>query len=466
MVHLILVSHHPALAQALAELAAQVSADPATIHTAAGIDDADNPIGTDAVRIMNAIDAADNPDGILILVDLGSAILSAQTALDLVDPDVAARCRIAAAPFVEGALSAAVAAASGADLATVTREAEGALLAKQLALGVTTSVLATAAAPAGEAATITLTNPHGLHARPAARLVAALAPFAASLTLVKDGQSADPRSLNQLTALQARRGDSLTLYADGADSTAALAAFRDLAAAQFGDIPDHPRIDAGPPLAHAIPVLPPHIRAPLYRYPGRLVFYRSSDDREFFSSLVTTYRHHLGRLQEHISACYGADAGDIFAAQQQLLDELAANTLARPETDILAAWCAETADAVAQMQALADPYLRARALDIADIADGVLAVQSMTTPVKYPRDKPFILVAPDLYPEVAATLPDNCVAVVLAAGDANSHSAILCRHAARPLYIQAGEDVLTLPNGTLLTITPDGTLNPQPQEQP
>ena len=466
MVHLILVSHHPALAQALAELAAQVSADPATIHTAAGIDDADNPIGTDAVRIMNAIDAADNPDGILILVDLGSAILSAQTALDLVDPDVAARCRIAAAPFVEGALSAAVAAASGADLATVAREAEGALLAKQLALGVTTPVLATAAVPAGEAATITLTNPHGLHARPAARLVAALAPFAASLTLVKDGQSADPRSLNQLTALQARRGDSLTLYADGADSAAALAAFRDLAAAQFGDIPDHPRIDAGPPLAHAIPVLPPHIRAPLYRYPGRLVFYRSSDDREFFSSLVTTYRHHLGRLQEHISACYGADAGDIFAAQQQLLDELAANTLARPETDILAAWCAETTDAVAQMQALADPYLRARALDIADIADGVLAVQSMTTPVKYPRDKPFILVAPDLYPEVAATLPDNCVAVVLAAGDANSHSAILCRHAARPLYIQAGEDVLTLPNGTLLTITPDGTLNPQPQEQP
>ena len=466
MVHLILVSHHPALAQALAELAAQVSADPATIHTAAGIDDADNPIGTDAVRIMNAIAAADNPDGILILVDLGSAILSAQTALDLVDPDVAARCRIAAAPFVEGALSAAVAAASGADLATVAREAEGALLAKQLALGVTTPVLATATVPAGDAATITLTNPHGLHARPAARLVAALAPFAASLTLVKDGQSADPRSLNQLTALQARQGDSLTLYADGTDSAAALAAFRDLAAAYFGDIPDHPRIDAGPPLAHAIPVLPPHIRAPLYRYPGRLVFYRSSDDREFFSSLVTTYRHHLGRLQEHISACYGADAGDIFAAQQQLLDELAANTLARPETDILAAWCAETADAVAQMQALADPYLRARALDIADIADGVLAVQSMTTPVKYPWDKPFILVAPDLYPEVAATLPDNCVAVVLAAGDANSHSAILCRHAARPLYIQAGEDVLTLPNGTLLTIAPDGTLNPQPQEQP
>ena len=466
MVHLILVSHHPTLAQALAELAAQVSADPATIHTAAGIDDADNPIGTDAVRIMAAIDAADNPDGILILVDLGSAILSAQTALDLVDPDVAARCRIAAAPFVEGALSAAVAAASGADLVTVAHEAEGALLAKQLALGVTTPVLATAAVPAGDAATITLTNPHGLHARPAARLVAALAPFAASLTLVKDGQSADPRSLNQLTALQARRGDSLTLYADGADSAAALAAFRDLAAAQFGDIPDRPRIDAGPPLAHAIPVLPPHIRAPLYRYPGRLVFYRSSDDREFFSSLVTTYRHHLGRLQEHISACYGADAGDIFAAQQQLLDELAANTLALLETHILAAWCSLTTAAVAQLLALADPHLPAPAPHIADIADGVLAVQSMTTPVKYPRDKPFILVAPDLYPEVAATLPDNCVAVVLAAGDANSHSAILCRHAARPLYIQAGEDVLTLPNGTLLTITPDGTLNPQPQEQP
>ena len=136
MIHLIIVSHHPDIARGIAALAAQMSAAPETIHTAAGIDDADNPIGTDAVRIMQAILDADNPDGILILVDLGSAILSAQTALDLLDdPALAARCRISAAPLVEGAISAAVAASSGADLAAVAREATQALAAKQAALG-------------------------------------------------------------------------------------------------------------------------------------------------------------------------------------------------------------------------------------------------------------------------------------------------------------------------------------------
>lgn len=446
MVHLILVSHHPALAQALAELAAQVSADPATLHTAAGIDDADNPIGTDAVRIMAAIDAADNSDGILILVDLGSAILSAQTALELVDPDVAARCRIAAAPFVEGALSAAVAAASGADLATVAREAEGALLAKQQALGVTTPVLATATVPAGDAATITLTNPHGLHARPAARLVAALAPFAASLTLVKDGQSADPRSLNQLTALHARQGDSLTLYADGADSAAALAAFRDLAAAHFGDsMTETPNLPTAPISAALYHDRPPAIPADLRA------------DRAAFTAAVDAWRAHLGDLRKYTSARYGDDVGDIFAAQQQLLDELAANTLARAENETVAAWRAETAAAIAQFAAIRDPYLRARVLDFADIADGVLASLAHLPPPPYPEDSPFILAAARLYPSAAAVLPDNCVAVILDEDDSHSHSAILCRHAARPLL--SGIDT-SAPDGIVLT------LNPQPQEQP
>ena len=80
MIHLIIVSHHPDIARGIAALAAQMSAAPETIHTAAGIDDADNPVGTDAVRIMQAILDADNPDGILILVDLGSAILASRSA--------------------------------------------------------------------------------------------------------------------------------------------------------------------------------------------------------------------------------------------------------------------------------------------------------------------------------------------------------------------------------------------------
>ena len=114
-------------------------------------------------------------------------------------------------------------------------------------------------------------------------------------------------------------------------------------------------------------------------------------------------------------------------------------------------------DRPAQFAAIRDPYLRARVLDFADIADGVLASLAHLPPPPYPEDSPFILAAARLYPSAAAVLPDNCVAVILDEDDSHSHSAILCRHAARPLL--SGIDT-SAPDGTVLT------LNPQPQEQP
>ena len=87
----------------------------------------------------------------------------------------------------------------------------------------------------GKSATWTVQNPHGLHARPAARLVEALAPFKAELVLEKQGQCVDPRSLNQLALLQVRHGDTIRLIADGAQADEALAAFKALAEQHFGE---------------------------------------------------------------------------------------------------------------------------------------------------------------------------------------------------------------------------------------
>ena len=419
MIHLILVSHHPDIARGIAALAAQMSAAPETIHTAAGIDDADNPVGTDAVRIMQTLLEADNPDGILILVDLGSAILSAQTALDLLDdPALAARCRISAAPLVEGAISAAVAASSGADLETVAREATQALAAKQAALGESAPASATpVVAPSGDSTTITLTNRDGLHARPAARLAAALTPYRARLILTCGDKQADGKSLNQLALLQARHGDRLTLHADGDDAAAALQTFRELAAANFGDART----------LHA--------------------------DRAAFSEAVTAVAARLETLQNKITARLGAPAGDIFAAHAQLLAELAEATLAHDAANYAPVWQEETAQAAVALAALPDPYLRARAADIHDLAQQVLALLADAPEAAMPDNAPFILVARDLYPLRAATLPANCLAVVLADGDPHSHAALLCQAAQRPYYSGAGDAVLTLTDGAHIQIT-------------
>ena len=453
MIHLILVSHHPDIARGIAALAAQMSAAPETIHTAAGIDDADNPVGTDAVRIMQTLLEADNPDGILILVDLGSAILSAQTALDLLDdPALAARCRISAAPLVEGAISAAVAASSGADLETVAREATQALAAKQAALGESAPASATpVVAPSGDSATITLTNRDGLHARPAARLAAALTPYRARLILTCGDKQADGKSLNQLALLQARHGDRLTLHADGDDAAAALQTFRELAATNFGDPPDS---GDGPLLARATPATAAHIRAAVWRCdPPQHDARTLHADRAAFSEAVTAVAARLTTLQHAISARLGAPAGDIFAAHAQLLAELAEATLAHDAANYAPVWQEETAQAAVALAALPDPYLRARAADIHDLAQQVLALLADAPEAAMPDNAPFILVARDLYPLRAATLPANCLAVVLADGDPHSHAALLCQAAQRPYYSGAGDAVLTLTDGAHIQIT-------------
>ena len=453
MIHLILVSHHPDIARGIAALAAQMSAAPETIHTAAGIDDPDNPVGTDAVRIMQTLLEADNPDGILILVDLGSAILSAQTALDLLDdPALAARCRISAAPLVEGAISAAVAASSGADLETVAREATQALAAKQAALGESAPASATpVVAPSGDSTTITLTNRDGLHARPAARLVAALTPYRARLVLTCGDKQADGKSLNQLALLQARHGDRLTLHADGDDAAAALQTFRELAAANFGDPADS---GDGQLLARATPATAATIRAAVWRCdPPQHDARTLHADRAAFDEAVATVAARLTTLQHAISARLGADAGDIFAAHAQLLAELTEATLAHDAANYAPVWQEETAQAAVALTALPDPYLRARAADIHDLAQQVLALLADAPEAAMPDNAPFILVARDLYPLRAATLPANCLAVVLADGDPHSHAALLCQAAQRPYYSGAGDAVLALTDGAHIQIT-------------
>ncbi len=123
-VGLVIVSHSAKVAEGVVELAGQMAGS-VRILAAGGTDD--GGIGTDAGRIADAIEQADQGDGVLVLVDLGSAVLSAQLAVDeLIGDERRGRTRISGAPLVEGAVVAAVQASTGSSLDEVARTAEGA----------------------------------------------------------------------------------------------------------------------------------------------------------------------------------------------------------------------------------------------------------------------------------------------------------------------------------------------------
>jgi dihydroxyacetone kinase phosphotransfer subunit len=124
MVGIVVVSHSAKVAEGIRDMAGQMAKPGQRIIAAGGADA--GVIGTDAVKIYEAVKEADDGSGVVILVDLGSAILSTETALELLDEEARSRVRIADAPILEGAVSAVVQASLGGDLAEVAATAEGA----------------------------------------------------------------------------------------------------------------------------------------------------------------------------------------------------------------------------------------------------------------------------------------------------------------------------------------------------
>jgi phosphocarrier protein FPr len=137
-VGIVVVSHSRALGTAAAELAREVAGEEVPVAVAAGLDD--TTLGTDAAAIATAIATTDRGAGVVVLMDLGSAVLSAELALDLLDdvgadPATRGRTLLCPGPLVEGLVVAAATASTGADRHTVSADAAAALGPKRAHLG-------------------------------------------------------------------------------------------------------------------------------------------------------------------------------------------------------------------------------------------------------------------------------------------------------------------------------------------
>jgi PTS hybrid protein len=126
-VGIVLVSHSVQLAEGAADLAGQVSGGTVRVLAAGGTEDGE--LGTSAEKVALAVASAEAGAGVLVLPDLGSAVLTVRAMLEDMP---GARVVLADAPFVEGAVAATVTAAAGADLKAVATAAEEAWHARKL----------------------------------------------------------------------------------------------------------------------------------------------------------------------------------------------------------------------------------------------------------------------------------------------------------------------------------------------
>ena len=132
VIGLVIVSHSAKLAQGVHELAAQMAGDQVGISQAGGLCDDCETLGTDAQKILTAIEEVWCEDGVLLLMDVGSAVMSAEIALEMLPEARRRNCLLSNAPLVEGAIVAALHASMGEPLQVVNGQAEAALSASKL----------------------------------------------------------------------------------------------------------------------------------------------------------------------------------------------------------------------------------------------------------------------------------------------------------------------------------------------
>ena len=240
MIGLVVVSHSPRLAEAAVELGMQmVHGGPPPIRIAAGVA---GGFGTDAAAVAAAIDevgASPGVTGVLVIPDLGSAVLSAGLALEFRESTT--EVVVSSGPFAEGITAGLVLAATGAPLEEVAREVAAALDAKreQAQPSPDPSPGSPPASSDPLSADEVLVNPEGLHARPAAMFVQAVGDYDALVDVTNLTTGAGPvtaKSLIGLLSLGAKQGHRIRLDGRGPDAASAVSALRGLLVDGFGEV--------------------------------------------------------------------------------------------------------------------------------------------------------------------------------------------------------------------------------------
>lgn len=511
MVGLVLVSHSRNLADALTTLIEQVSTTAIPIAKAAGVGDDRQEFGTDAMEIVDAIQSVYSDDGVLVLMDLGSAILSAEMALEFLPQEMQGKIRLCSAPFVEGAISAAVQIGMGSDLTTVYQEARQALGPKIEQLGddavALTSTLTGAetlsgeetltgdTAAASQQTVLTIMSKHGLHARPAAKVVQLMKTFDAEVEIAtllppetSDAQEeiriakgpVPASSLNRLASLGVVHGDRILASAQGSMAQEALEAIRQLAAKNFGEEEDEFESKPRPEfqqkslesdfilngkLATAIPVSEGIAIGPAFHHHRARIEISeqdSSDPQAEWSNLqqaVAVVQQNITQRRRQVQNSLGESRAAIFDAHLFILDDKSLLNRVRQQifehnVSAAAAWNAEMKKTADSYRAAPNPYLHQRAADVEDVEMQVLSVLlGRTTTAFLTFPEPGILIAEELTPTAIAQLDHSRVrGIVTVIGGPTSHSAILARALGLPTITGVAPSILDLPEGAPIAI--------------
>jgi dihydroxyacetone kinase phosphotransfer subunit len=443
-VALVLVSHVPEIAEGVRRLAAQMAPD-VSIGVAGGDDD--GGLGTSFDKVSAALEEARGSDGTAVLYDLGSAQLTAETAVEMLGDE---QVRIVDAPLVEGALAAATAAQQGAGLAEVAGAAE-----QQYAAPFQLERSATAE-PGSDwlTADVTLTNPLGLHARPAADLARRVGEVDAVLLLTGESREwVDARSVVAVIGLGLRGGDVVRLAAEGPQAAEALRTAVELVESGFGEVAtgDGRTALAGVAAAPGTAVGPavPVVARTLSDAPAGSV----DAESQRLASAIDIADAQLAAVDEVFAPIAGAH-------RTLLTDPMLrgrASALVEQGSSAAQAWTTAVDEAYGVLSGVADAEMAARAADVLDVGARVTAaLEGREFDAGLPGADELagaVLVAEELLPsQVVQAHAAGVVAFVAGRGSEGAHAGQLARSLGLPAVLGVGDTVRAVRTGQRLRV--------------
>lgn len=512
MVGIVIVSHSAGLAHHLKELAGEMGHGRVNIAAAGGVDDPENSAGTDAMRILSGIQQVYSEHGVVVFMDMGSAVMSAEMALDFLDEEQKSRVHLCDAPLVEGVVSAAALSASGADVQDIIREAASALEGKKAHISGEESGSGGAeeiAPDAGEASGyfvryFRLENTMGLHARPAAQIVQALSGLNAEVGIRRadaDTGFVSAKSINKLIALGARQDNRLELRFSGEDAEQAYENLKPLFEQHFGESTapaprekrkatqkmvaatsfeheQHPA-DAQAGTLTGVPITPGFAVGPVYHHktglPDNLPekTQRSPEaEMQYFEEAARAALKRTEELKRESARTIGEKEAAIFDAQSLLLQdpELLESVRERIKSGAAAAYAwRESLNEVIQLyeRATGDSVISTRIIDLVDV--GIRLLQELTGEqyAGVEAAGPSIVCMDNISPSDAAGLDaDKVLAICCVGGSDISHSAIIARSLGIPTIFGLGEKLYELENGKQIALNAEtGRVYLHPEER-
>jgi phosphocarrier protein FPr len=512
-VGLVIVAHSAQLAAGVVELAGQMTQGKTPMAAAGGA--VDDVLGTSADKILAAIQSVDGPDGVLVLLDLGSAILSTEMALEMLSDEQRERVRLSYAPLVEGAVAAALEASLGRTLVQVQQVAEKTANVDQLQMlkpltpaePLPEEVLAPPESTSpGETEALrvqlTLANPTGLHARPASLFVQTAARYQANIRASGHGKETDAISIFGVLSLGMRKGDTITISASGKDAEAAIDALSELVRVNFYEPAPESELQKAPQSATTVGAdlanAPPDDRPQLPGEPwrgittsagvavGPALLYTSgvialhavarhpissnqiAAEQERLRGALNAAAEELHVLAQSLQSSIGQDQAAIFDAQALMLRDpsLLDSTFHIIESEHMSAAgaLAEAGERyAATLETIDDPLIAGRAADMRDAVSR--AVEKLGDRLAPKQDlgsmkQPVILIARDLTPSDTAQLrPELVLGICTVLGGPTAHAAILARALGIPAIAGLNDAILqVIHNGDALGLDADNSL--------